>query len=270
MRDWLRSQLRSLERALKIKSSVAVGGIFWVPLGIIVVVFFILDSFFAKFFKGFLEHTPLNSYFSFAGFSTIFLVFLLYFSGLAGTRHWFMQTFGRIIVFVPFLGASYKRALHFHYMKKGFLRPVLVFRNGSLRLDRNDKDGIVLDYILGNQRRGFYLREVTNANPDVPEVFRTMCEVVLPPSQVVGGEPEFFPFPLVCVQVEPDVASFSKAIITQGLEGYEHMRTISWDEARTKDVFKELPEKDRRILERLSIILPTASPLSNNTNADNA
>ena len=242
----------TVNRALQVEDSLTVGSVTAGPLIIVIVLVSILEGFLARIWTGPLTYLGIRDYFVAPGSMTVLTLLALYAVGRMSKSEWFIRTVGRLIARLPLVGGWYKRAVWLIYTKRGFLKPVWVFRYGTVECAAGNAEKV----LLGGRRRGFFLREVEDSNPDLPPLFRRMIEVLIIPSQLVGGEPELFPFPLVAVQVKPGISEFTEATVTQGLSGYPVMETLNWDKARELIKFAPLPEKDCKLLEGLGIIVP--------------
>ena len=241
---------------IQLEDSLLVGGIAGLPVVIALVLFVFIDGFLLKLWGGIFGISGTEKYFFLPGSAFALTLLIFYFGGRIGKTEWFLKSLGRIVAKIPFLGSGYKKAILIMYTRKGFLKPVWVYRSGLLRFDREGPKGKVVETLRGTARRGYFLREVLDRNPNLPEALRLTCEVLVPPSQMVGGEPERFPFQLTFIQLDPGMGAFTAATFTQGLDGYTEMESLEWTFARKKLEFETLPEKDRKLLLGLGIIVP--------------
>lgn len=247
---WIRSFLGCLVRVLQVDDALTVGGFIVLPVGIALALIFFIDSFLAKLWGGAFDRSGTEQYFFVPGTALALTIFLVYLGGRIGKSHWFMASFGRLVVRSWVVGGWYKQAIRLMYARKGFLQPVWVYKTGLLEFD---DAGNVIRALRGARRRAYFLREVYDDNPELPPALSLTCELLIPPSQVFGGEPEKFPFQLVDTQLDPGFGQFTQAIWTQGLAGYVRQSTLGWAKARTRITLPVLPEKDRKLLDGLGI-----------------
>lgn len=243
--------------------SLILGALFILPIGILIWLAGMIDKSVAAWWRNVFNLSGTEEYFFVPGTALFLTIACIYGIGRVGKTRWFMKSLGKILARIWVLGDLYKKAVWLMYTRRGFLKPVWVYRNGLLEFDRPGPEGKVVRIFLGQRRRAFFLREVYDDNPKLPKALGLTCELLITPSQLVGGEAETFPFQLVATQEKPGLGAFSGATLTQGLSGYTHMSTLFWNEARKVMKFKELPEKDRELLKGLGIIIENQSTINN-------